>query len=1289
YTSYVWSTTATTQTIAATIADNPVTVQVTDANGCTGTSASVNVIENALPTPSITGTLSYCAGSNTTLDAGVYTSYLWSTTATTQTIAATIANNPITVQVTDANGCTGTSAGVNVVENALPATPTITAGGPTTFCAGGSVTLTSSAGTSYLWSNAATTASINVTTAGSYTVQVSDANGCQSAASVATAVTVNTLPTPAITGTLTYCAGSNTTLDAGVYTSYVWSTTATTQTIAATIADNPVTVQVTDANGCTGTSASVNVVENALPTPVITGTLSYCAGSTATLSVGAYTLYQWSTGATTQTIYATVADNPINVTVTDNCTGTSASINVIENALPTVSAGIDQTVCEGTSVTLSGSGALTYAWDNGITDGTPFTALTTTTYAVTGTDAVGCTNTDAVLITVNSCSQVDWCNLQWPTSAAVCNGTVYTVYAQVYELGVTEPAGQGAGITAWIGYNSTNTDPSTWINWVLATYNIDAGNNDEYKADLNLPAGVYYYASRFEYTAIYSYGGYNVGGGGFWDGVTNVSQVLTVNALPTVDAGIDQTVCSGTSVTLSGSGALTYAWDNGITDGTPFTALTTTTYAVTGTDANGCTNTDAIEVTVNNPTPVITGTLSYCAGSNTTLDAGVYTSYIWSNNATTQTIDVTAGTYDVTVTDACGTGTSASVTITENALPTPFITATLSYCAGSNTTLNAGVYTSYLWSTTETTQTITVTAGTYSIQVTDGNGCTGTSPEVTVVEIVNPTPSISGILSYCQGSSTDLDAGSYSSYSWSTSETTQMITVTAGTYDVTVTDSNGCTGTSASVVVTEITTPTPVITGTLTYCAGSTTTLDAGVYDSYLWSNNETTQTIDVTAGTYDVTVTDACGTGISASVDVTENPLPTGSTQITGPTAICIGDTTEITLSFTGVAPWSFVGDDGSGQQTFIGIPAQFIFNVNPDLTTTYTIVSVTDATGCTAQINQGATVIVNPLPVVNLGSNIVFCAGDSATLDAGNSGSTYLWSDASTDQTLTVHTADIYSVVVTDPNGCTGTDAVTVSVNALPTGTIQISGASTICSGDSTELTVSFTGASPWSFVGDDGSGQTTFSNLTSPSTMWVYPIQTTTYTMVSVTDNNGCTALVGQSGTVTVNLTPVVNLTGDTICYEQGDSLILDAGNPGASYLWSDGVNTWTTQTITVDTSAGIGLFTYYVTVSNGNCETVDSVAILIDVCNSAANINQNIVISMYPNPTKGMINISLLGLKDGEITILNIEGKELIKEQVENTTGRINKKIDLSAFPKGIYLVKFNNNNIVKIERIALQ
>ncbi|HOY33305.1 MAG TPA: T9SS type A sorting domain-containing protein, partial [Bacteroidales bacterium] len=127
-----------------------------------------------------------------------------------------------------------------------------------------------------------------------------------------------------------------------------------------------------------------------------------------------------------------------------------------------------------------------------------------------------------------------WCNLQWPENGAINPGSTFDVYAQIYAQGVTEAAGQGAGITAWIGYNTSDTDPATWTNWIPASYYGDAGNNDEYFANIgsSLSAGQYYYASRFqEGSGPYYYGGYHSGTGGFWDGSANVSGVLTVREI--------------------------------------------------------------------------------------------------------------------------------------------------------------------------------------------------------------------------------------------------------------------------------------------------------------------------------------------------------------------------------------------------------------------------------------------------------------------------------------------------------------------------------------------------------------------------------------------------------------------------------------------------------------------------------------------------------------------------------------------------------------------------------------
>jgi hypothetical protein len=358
------------------------------------------------------------------------------------------------------------------------------------------------------------------------------------------------------------------------------------------------------------------------------------------------------------------------------------------------------------------------------------------------------------------------------------------------------------------------------------------------------------------------------------------STTITVNALPTVEITGTLTYCAGSTTTLTATAGLSsYLWSTGAT--TQSINVTAGSYTVTGTDSNGCSATSSASTVVEYPLPTvsISGTLEFCAGQSTVLTATAgLSSYLWSNGETTQAITVTSGgSYSVTGTDSNGCSNNDSVSVTEHALPTVSISGTLSFCAGANTILTASGASTYLWSTGETTASITVsTGGSYSVTGTGANGCSALD-SASVTEYSLPSVSISGTLSYCAGASTTLDAGAgFASYSWSSGETTQTISATAGNYTVTVTDSNGCSNTSAQVSVTELALPTVAISGTLSYCAGSNTTLTATAgLSSYLWSSGETTQSITATAGSYTVTGTDANGcSNTSSSVTVTETPL-------------------------------------------------------------------------------------------------------------------------------------------------------------------------------------------------------------------------------------------------------------------------------------------------------------------------------------------------------------------------------------------------------------------------------
>jgi len=135
-----------------------------------------------------------------------------------------------------------------------------------------------------------------------------------------------------------------------------------------------------------------------------------------------------------------------------------------------------------------------------------------------------------VTVTVAPPPSINWANLQWPQTGSITVNGSYNVYGQVYANGITNGAGQGAGIQAWVGYSTDNTNPDTWTNWIPASFQGDAGNNDEYFADLGAAittAGTYYYATRYQLDAqAFVYGGFQ---GGFWDGITNVSGQLTIS----------------------------------------------------------------------------------------------------------------------------------------------------------------------------------------------------------------------------------------------------------------------------------------------------------------------------------------------------------------------------------------------------------------------------------------------------------------------------------------------------------------------------------------------------------------------------------------------------------------------------------------------------------------------------------------------------------------------------------------------------------------------------------------
>lgn len=379
---------------------------------------------------------------------------------------------------------------------------------------------------------------------------------------------------------------------------------------------------------------SVDVLVNSLP--LVTANADdteICEGESVTLTGSGASTYIWDGGVTNGVAFTPVTTATYIVTGTDanGCENTD-DITVTVNPLPLIDAGPDQTICDGGLVTLSGTGAGvggTYTWDGGVTDGIAFTPALTTTYTLVGTDANGCVNTDDVIVSVNSAPVIDA-----GEDFAICEGESVTL------------SGTGAGVGG--------------------TYTWDGGVIDGLAF---IPAA----------TATYTLLGTTAEGCEGSDDIT-----ITVNSVPVIEAGADLTICVGESVTLSGSGAGvggSYAWDGGVLDGVPFTPAATTTYTLTGTNAEGCSSTDNLIVTVNALPLIDAGVdLTICAGESVILSgsgAGIGGTYTWDGGVMNGVsfIPVSTSTFNVIGTNAAGCTGTDNLTITVNPLPIVYFSA--------------------------------------------------------------------------------------------------------------------------------------------------------------------------------------------------------------------------------------------------------------------------------------------------------------------------------------------------------------------------------------------------------------------------------------------------------------------------------------------------------------------------------------------------------------------------------------------------------------------------------------
>lgn len=1215
--------------------------------------ATTTVVVNSPPSPTSSNTGPYCAGATIQLNSTGGGTYAWSgpsaysnaTQNPTIGSSTTAMSGVYTVTVTNAAGCTSTST-TTVTVNPLP-TPTSSNTGP--YCAGATIQLNSTGGGTYAWSgpsafsNATQNPTIGSSTTangGVYTVTVTTAAGCTSSST--TTVTVNPLPAPTATNTGPYCAGATIQLNSTGGGTYSWSgpgaysnATQNPTIAAATPAMSGVyTVTVTGAGGCTSTSTTT-VTVNASANPTASNTGPYCAGATIQLNSGAGGIdYDWTGPAAyvaNNTQNPTIASSTtamsgvytVTMTLAGGCTGT-ATTTVTVNPIPAPTSSNTGPYCAGATIQLNSTGGGTYAWagpgaysnaTQNPTIGSSTTAMSGV-YTVTVTSAAGCTSSSTTTVTVN------------PIPAPTSSNTGPYCEGATIQLNST-----GGGTYAWAG-------PSAYAN---GTQNPTIGaatpaNSGVYTVTVTSAAGC----------------------------TSTSTTTVTVNPLPTPTSSNTGPYCEGATIQLNSTGGGTYSWSgpSAYSNATQnpsiasSTAAMTGVYTVTVTSAAGCTSSSTTAVTVNPlPAPTSSNTGPYCEGATIQLNSTGGGTYSWAgplaySNATQNptipaSLTTMSGVYTVTVTSAAGCTSSSTTTVTVNTMPVPTASNTGPYCAGSTIQLNSTGGGTYAWvgpaayanGTQNPTIGLAVTgmSGVYTVTVTLGGGCTASATTTVVVNAL-PIPNASNTGPYCEGANIQLNSGGGNTYSWSGplayANGTQNPTIAgstpamSGTYTVIVTDINNCTA-SATTAVTVNALPIPNASNTGPYCEGATIQLNSGGGNTYAWAgpgayanatqNPTIGASLPAMTGTYTVTVTSVAGCTATATTNVVVNALPVPTANNTGP--YCDGATMD--LSSTGGVDFDWTGPGGF---TLNNTQNGSIPGATPAMSGGYTV-TVTDANGCSATATTLAT--INALPNAVANNNSPICELQQLDLTSGG-GTNYDWvgpngftafgTQNPSIAGATIAASGIYTVTVTDANGCISTATTTAVVNSNLVFTAASN--SPLCEGSQLDLTADNIVGATYDWMGPNGYS---VANQQNPSLAGATTAATGTYT-VTATNANGCTGTATVA--VTIHPLPTALFAGDNLsgcvplCVNMSD---LSNGNGATIVSWNWVVEGQTPSVNQNETFCfnNPGAFDAQLTVTTA------------DGCTSTLLMAN--YINVYPNPVaEFMFTPQFIELTDPEVT-----------------------------------------------------
>lgn len=787
-----------------------------------------------------------------------------------------------------------------------------------------------------------------------------------------------------------------------------------------------VTLQMTTNLGCTTTVTKPVYLS---PKPVADFTFSAMCSSVpvpftdlSTISSGTISNWQWYFGdggtSTLQNpthLYAFGGTFNVTLIVT-SAAGCSTVITkpVTIYPSPLANAGPDKSFCAGGAATLNGSGGITFSWSpatglssTGVPN--PTAAPTSTTvYTLTVANVYGCTDDDAVLVTVHPL----------PVANAGPDQTTCT--------------GTGAPLSA-SGGGSYLWSPSTFL------------------TNPNIPNPTANNPATMAYTVTVTDA----------NGCTDTDDLtITVLPVPTADAGPDVAVCNGQTAQLSGTGGITYSWmpATGLSSSTiPDPAVTitsTTTYTLTVTDINGCTDDDDVIVGVlPSPSASAGPDHTYCAGDSAQLLGTGGITFSWSpptslnaaniqNPVSTTALDMT---YTLTVTNAYGCSDSDLVAVTVHPLPVANAGPDQAMCAGNSAQLNGSGGMSYLWSPATGLSSAAIpnpvatpaVTTIYMLTVTDANGCTD---DDAVQVIINPQPVANAgpDVGFCQGGSVQLSGSGGTLCSWSPAAglndptiwnpVAQPISTT--TYQFSIVDANGCADTDY-VVVSVLTLPVASAGPDVMICSGTSAQLNATGGVSYAWnpptglSNPNIANPIVTPNDTtiYTVTVTDVNGCQDTDDLVVTALPLPAADAGPPG--EICPGASVQL---------------DGSGVGSFSWSPTIWLSDPStpdpvstPDQTITYQL-TVTDANGCEG--TDQTQVTVWPEAQADAGPDTTIFPGASVELKGSGNGS-FTWSPAATLSNpyiarpiATPPVTTRYLLEVETPHGCYRSDSVVIYV-------------------------------------------------------------------------------------------------------------------------------------------------------------------------------------------------------------------------------------------------------------------